>query len=105
MQGNGTTSPVFTKKVTSPVAVPAVLAVTRLYVLAQRIDLAVQAKHESLSQVSTLQTLFSAPLHVSTCPFLYFNSMSPHKVCTAKQYAIALASVCLTHCCVSDARS
>ncbi len=65
MQGNGTTSSVFTKKVTSPVAVPAVLAVVRLYVLAQRIDLAVQAKHESLSQVSTLQTLFSAPLHVS----------------------------------------
>ena len=42
---------------------------------------------------------------LSTRPFLYCSSMSSHKVCTAKQYAIAVASVRLTHCCVSDARS
>jgi hypothetical protein len=66
MQENGTTSSeVFTKKVNSSVAVPTVLAVVRLHALARRIDLAVQAKHGSLSQVSTLQTLLSAPLHIS----------------------------------------
>ncbi len=31
--------------------------------------------------------------------------MSSHKVRAAKQYAMAMASVRLTHCCVSDARS
>jgi len=41
----------------SSVAVPTVLAVVRLYALAQRIDLAVQAKDKLLSQVSRLQTL------------------------------------------------
>jgi len=66
MQGNGTTSSeVFGKKVKSSVAVPTVLAVVRLYVLARRIDLAVQAKHGSLSQVSTMQTLLSALSQVS----------------------------------------
>ena len=126
MQGSGTTSSeVFTKKVQTSVAVPTVLAVVRLYVLAQRIDLAVQAKHGSLSQVNTLQTLLSAPSYISKgaslklswpehLPFslLYIivyvvlsASTSSHKVCTAKHCAIALASVRLTHCCVSDARS
>jgi len=63
MQSSGTTSSEgFTKKVKSSVAVPTVLAVVRLYALAQRIDLAVQAKHGSLSQVSTTQTLL---LHIS----------------------------------------
>ena len=38
-------------------AVPTVLAVVRLYALAQRIDLAVQAKDELLSEVSRLQSL------------------------------------------------
>ncbi|DBA99382.1 TPA: hypothetical protein ACH3X3_011983 [Trebouxia sp. C0006] len=52
MQSSGTTSSEgLTKKVKSSVAVPTVLAVVRLYALAQRIDLAVQAKHGSLSQI------------------------------------------------------
>ena len=46
-----------TEAVRSSVAIPTVLAVVRLYALAQRIDLDVQAKHESLSQVSRSQTL------------------------------------------------
>ena len=66
MQGNGKSS----------VAVPTVLAVVRLYVLAQRIDLAVQAKQGSLSQVSTL-TLLSAPLHVSKGASLELSWLEP----------------------------
>ncbi len=38
-------------------AAPTLLAVVRLYALIQRIDLAVQAKDELLSEVSRLQSL------------------------------------------------
>ncbi len=38
-------------------AAPTLLAVVRLYALVQRIDLAVQAKDELLSEVSRLQSL------------------------------------------------
>ncbi len=47
----------FTKAVGSSVAAPTLLAVVRLYALVQRIDLAVQAKDELLSEVSRLQSL------------------------------------------------
>ena len=111
------------KAVGSSVAAPTLLAVVRLYALVQRIDLAVQAKDELLSEVSRLQCLrvqvhcILSRLHAlalqlaSRHALLYDRGLplgvSCLKVCqihTTRQDALTMALQCLSHCCVFESR-
>ena len=60
-------------------AAPTLLAVVRLYALVQRIDLAVQARDELLSEVSRLQSLH-VQVHCMLSKFqaLELQLASPH---------------------------
>ena len=62
-------------------AAPTVLAVVRLYALVQRIDLAVQARDELLSEVSRLQSL-RVQVHCMLSNFqaLALQLASPHSL-------------------------
>jgi len=105
------------------VAAPTLLAVVRLYALVQRIDLAVQAKGEVLSEVSRLQslrvqvqfTLFRfqalalqlASTHALLCNRGLALGVSCLKVCkqhSTRQDANRMALQCLSHCCVFEFR-
>ena len=113
----------FRKIVGSSVAAPTLLAVVRLYALVQRIDLAVQAKDELLSEVSRLQSLH-VQIHcilsriqalalqlASTHALLYGGGLSLRasclKVCTihtTRQDANTTDLQCLSHCCIFEFR-
>jgi len=105
------------------VAAPTLLAVVRLYALVQRIDLAVQAKDELLSEVSRLQSL-RVQVHctllrfqalalqlASTHALLYDQGLALEvsclKVCkqhTTRQDAYTMALQCLSCCWFFDFR-
>jgi hypothetical protein len=113
----------FTKALGSSVAAPTLLAVVRLYALVQRIDLAVQAKDELLSEVSRLQSL-RVQVHctllrfqalalqlASTHALLYDQGLALEvsclKVCkqhTTRQDAYTMALQCLSCCWFFDFR-
>ena len=107
----------------SSVTAPTLLAVVRLHALVQRVDLAVQAKDELLSEVSRLQSL-RVQVHcilsrfqaltlqlASTHALLYDQGLSLGasclKVCmihTTRQDANTISLQCLIHSCIFEFR-